>query len=233
MLKLSALTLVVLSSLTSFNLAAEGDGEAKTKVGVPGLYVRQATTQEGVVVMGYRAANMAIGRNWMSLDIAMTVYEGFNTTFSRDDVALKLPDGRVVPLAGREEFLENRSLINSLNKRASVQGDSVAYLPAKAATACLIGFFPDPLDQTSIMIRDEVDLTPTLGCYGRFYFQLDEGIQLGQHFMLVRLVDEDVVVPFTIMTKEEAKVAEKKLKQARKDEKKKRKAEKKAMKENG
>jgi len=176
---------------------------------------------------------MAIGKNWMSLDIALTVFDGYNTKFAREDVSLKLPDDTMVPLASREEFNKNRALINSLNTRAEVQGDSLNYLPSKALLNCIIGFFPDPLETTSILTRDEIDLDPVRGCRGRFYFELEDGIQLGQHFLLVRLVDQDVVVPFKIMTKEEAKVAEKELKEMRKAEKAKRKAEKKAKKDEG
>lgn len=225
---LTVLAVLAMSSLTSYSYAQEGDGSKTTKVGVPGIFVRQAVTEAGVVVMGYRAANQSVGGKILGLEVRLTVNQGFNTKLSREDVALKLPDGTMVPLMTREEFVNNRSAINAVNARANVQSDTLDYLPARAEMNCIIGFFPDPMERTSILTRDKIDLDPTRGCAGAFYFMIEDGITLGQHFLLVRLVDEDVVVPFTIMTKEEQKEAEKKLKEMRKAEKAKRKAEKQA-----
>ena len=213
--------------------AEEAEKGPQTRVGIPGIFVRQAATKEGMVVLGYRGANESVGRIWLALDINMTVYQGYNTKFSREDVSLKLPDDTMVPLTNREEYYANRAAINAMNSRLAVQSDNLNYLPATSLATCIIGFFPDPMERTSILTRDQIDLAPSRGCRGRFYFKMEDGVQLGQHFLLVRLVDEDVVIPFKIMTKEETKEAEKKLKQARKEEKQRRKAMKQAKKAEG
>ena len=68
-------------------------------------------------------------------------------------------------MAPIEEFNKNKGLINSLNRTAKVQADSLDYLPSKAQALCIISFFPDPLERTaSVMIRDRFDLDPTRAC---------------------------------------------------------------------
>ena len=61
-------------------------------------------------------------------------------------------------------------------------------------------------------------MTPRNACLGILYFQIPDGIQYGEYALFVKFPSE-VEVPFTIMTKEQAKEWEKKWKEERKEAK--------------
>jgi hypothetical protein len=67
--------------------------------------------------------------------------------------------------------------------------------------------------------RDQVELSDNFSAAGKLYFHVPGGIQLGTHNLDVVFANSTVKVPFEIMTKEQQKEFEKKLKEARKKQK--------------
>jgi len=202
--------------------AQETVTEPAQKVAVEGTYIRIGFNDEGWVTMGFRTANNSVGEEWMLLEVGMTVQKSVaDYTLNRSDIALVTPGPKVVQLATQSEFQE-AGYLRALNERANIARDSVNYFPPAASRGCAISFFANPAGGAgSRLARDKVDLSPNRACVGRLYFHIPDGIELGQHNLAVKFADSTIKVPFTIMTKDEAKEFEKKWKEARKQAKKK------------
>ena len=70
------------------------------------------------------------------------------------------------------------------------------------------------LSRRAGVARDEVELGPNRACVGRLYFHLPDGIELGSYNLGVKFTHTLIRVPFRIMTSDEEKELEKKLKEA-------------------
>jgi len=180
---------------------------------IEGLFVRASYNNEGYVILGYKTANIAVGEEWMLLEIGTTVRDKTpNYTLKRDAIALETPDGKKLPLPSVEEY--RTANLTALNNRANVARDSINYFPPMATQACRIGFFSELSGPA--LPWDEVELSNTRACLGRLYFKIPGGIKYGRHWLDVKFADSLVRVPFLIMTKEEEKVASKNYKDIRK-----------------
>jgi len=208
-----------------------GEEQAGQTVVIEGKFIRRAVTDEGVVVVGYKTANYSVGERWLLLEIAMTTRTGHEATVTRDGVSLTDPSGITIPLASQETFRQGGGKIRSLDKRANMQRDKLNYLPVEANLPIRIGFFSDPSSRTRVQLRDKVELAPTSGAYGRFYFLLPEGIQYGDHLLSLQFKEGVIQVPFRIMTREEEKEFGKLWKQMQKEAKARKKEEKKKRKQ--
>jgi hypothetical protein len=189
------------------------------KPGVPevmtieGTFVRAAYNNEGYVIIGYEVANRSLGDPWMLLDVGMTVREGVPAyDLVRSAVSLDTPDGTNVPLPSIEEY--RKVNMNAAQARARVQRDSINYFPPKASRACSIQFFPDL--ESRAMPWNEVELSDTRACLGRFYFPVPGGIKHGQYWLNVKFEKSLVRVPFRVLTKDEEKLLSKNYKDIRK-----------------
>ena len=202
--------------------AAEEETPAKAgeKVGVEGTFVRVAENSEGWVVVGYRAANGAVGKEWVFFDIGMTVQRGVkDQKITRDDVKFVTGKGEVINMATQEEYSKAAGSLAAMEREALMMRDSIDYFPPGADQACRIGFFTDQSQPMRGMAYDEVELSPNRACLGRVYFQVPGGLQLGNYNLDVKFADSIVKVPVEIMTKEQAKEFEKKWKEAEKEAK--------------
>ena len=207
--------------------AAQEEAPAGMKLSFPGEYVRRVETDQAVMVLGYRTANLSVGGEWMLLEIAMTVKPGHNMTLKRDDFTLKTPSATVIPLASQQDFNANVGTLRALDTRASIQRDSLNYLPTQANQPCRIGFFSDLSTPERGMTWDEFSMNPQSFCAGRLYFQVPGGIQYGRYFVQVNLPNGEIDAPMMIMTKEELKDAKAKVKAYEKEQKKLKKEQKK------
>lgn len=200
--------------------AEETPAQTGEKVGVEGTFVRVAENSEGWVVVGYKMANESVGKEWMLLDLGMTVLQGAKSQkITRDQIKLVTPEGRVLPLPSQEEYSKVRASLAAMTERDDIMRDSIDYFPPGADRPCRIGFFADPTKRLQDMAFDFVELNSQRACVGRLYFQVPGGIQLGSYNLNVAFADSVVKVPIEIMTKEQAKEFEKKWKEEQKEAK--------------
>ena len=219
------LALLLAGVISTGALAAAGGAQTqeKPKVQIPqpgvpeimtieGRYVRAAYNNEGYVILGYRLANESLGKEWMLLEVGMTVLPDTpDYRLTREAISLETPDGKTIPLPSIKEQREgNPGAIQAIQERARVQRDSINYFPNSAHRACAILFFPD-LGARAVPY-DVVDLSDDRACLGRLYFRIPGGIAYGQHWLNVKLQNSLIRVPFRILTKEEEKFVGKNLK---------------------
>lgn len=214
-----AMILALALLLTGTPAAAQDEAQPKMKLSFPADYVRRVETDLVVAVLGYRTANESVGDQWMLLEIAMTTQPGHEMTLKREDFSLKTPDGGVIPLATQQEFNANAAALRPLDKRANIQRESLAYLPAQADRPCRIGFFTDLATPERGMTWDEFSMSSTSFCAGRLYFQVPGGIQYGRYFVEIQLPGGEIALPMTIMTKDELKQAKAKVKEYQQQQK--------------
>ena len=166
-----------------------------------GEFVRLAYNNEGFVTLGYRAANKEVGKEWMLLDVGITLLNGAKDyTLKREALSVTTPDGSRVQLATQSEFIQ-AGYLKALNRRAEVAKDSVNYFPPMANQPCALRFFAPP----GKIVYDQVELSEQRACFGRLYFHVPGGIRYGQHWLNVQFASGEVQVPFRVLTEEEEK----------------------------
>lgn len=172
-----------------------------------GAFVRIAYNNEGFVTLGYEMANEEQGKEWALLDMGITLRKGVpDYTLTRDHLTLKTPDGKVIPMATNQEY--KAANLQGLNRRAKVMRDSINYFPLDADQPCAISFFKDTASPG--MAWDQVELSWQRACVGRLYFHVPGGIQIGQHWLVVKLAGSEVQVPFRVVSEEDEKLLRKK-----------------------
>jgi hypothetical protein len=202
---------LALSFLSFCSVAAAAQESPQVKIPEPGVpqimtlegqYVRVAYNNEGYTILGYKAANLSVGEEWMLLEVGFALREGVpDYVLKRDAVSLELPDGKTVPLASNQEYVAAN--LSALQNRAKVQRDPINYFPNNAHLACRVGFFAE-IDQRA-MAWGDVELSDGRACLGRLFFHVPGGIAYGQHWLNVKFAKSTIRVPFRILTKEEAK----------------------------
>jgi len=171
-----------------------------------GSFTRIAYNNEGFATMGYRMANEELGKEWMLLDAGVTLRKGTkNYTLKREHFSVKTPDGTIIPLATNQEYKGGN--LRALNHRAKVMRQSINYFPIEADQPCALSFFAET--GSANMAWDEVEVTYLRACVGRLYFRVPGGIQLGQHWLLIKLANSELQVPFRIISEEDVKKLEK------------------------
>jgi hypothetical protein len=193
---------------------------------VPGIYTiegqftRIAYNNEGWVTLGYRTANASQGKEWMLLEVGVTVHPGVKKQIlKRGSFTVTLPDGSIVPMATIEEYQKAGSL-RALNSRGNTVRDSINYFPvAPRNQPCAMSFFADPAGDFGALAFDEFEINPQRACLGRVFFKLPEGktIETGQYWLNVQFAGSVVQTPFRIMTKEEEKFLKKNWKDLKKE----------------
>ena len=192
--------------------------EAQEKVGVQGTFVRVATTNDGWVTLGYRIANESVGKEWMLLEVGMTVPKGTQpTVIRREGVYLVTPGNTKVALASQKEYQDAQ--LAGLDAEANRVRDSIDYFPSGITQQCRLGFFADLTHAGRGMKYDQAELNDQTACFGRVYFHLPDGIEYGVYNFDVEFAESTVRVPFKIMTNKEAKAFRKEWKKAQKEAK--------------
>ncbi len=186
---------------------------------IKGQFARIAYNNEGWVTLGYRTANSSQGTDWMLLEAGVSIRKPHPShKMTRADFSVKMPDGSMVPMASREEYVE-AGYLKALNRRASVVRDSINYFPADARQACPMIFFSDPTQGPGTLMWDQFELSSRRACLGRLFFKLPEGqkIEPGQYWLSVKFAGSTVEAPFRIMTEEEEKYLRKNWKDLKKE----------------
>jgi len=215
---------MVVVALSGFGgLAIAGDetaAQAGEKTGVEGQFVRVAENDEGWVVLGYETANGSLKEKWMLLEIGLTLQNGVkDQKITRDQIKLVTPDDQVISMATQEEYMSGHATLDAMNARVNIESQSINYFPVGRTRPCRIGFFGNMDQRVGNLSFNEVTVDDRSACLGRIYFQVPEGIQLGNYNFDVQFAGSIVRVPFKIMTKEEAKEFDKEWKAEKKKEK--------------
>ena len=211
---------LVLAGLAAPTAMAQVEGAPKPSVPeiytMEGQFARIAYNNEGWVTLGYRTANDSQGDEWMLLEAGVTVLEK-DQELTREDFAVKLPDGSVVPMATQSEYADAGRL-PALNRKANVVRDSINYFPPSANRACAMRFFSDPAQRGQSLPYDQFSVNPQMACLGRLFFKLPDGqtIEPGQYWLRVSFENSVVEAPFRILTKEEEKYLSKNWKDLKK-----------------
>jgi len=186
---------------------------------IKGQFTRIAYNNEGWITLGYRTANSSQGDEWMLLEAGVNILKPHpNHTLTRADFSVKMPDGSMVPMASREEYVK-AGYLRALNQRARVVRDSINYFPAGANQGCPMLFFSDPAQGPGALMWDQFEISTQRACVGRLFFKMPEGqkIEPGQYWLSVKFAGSTVEAPFRIMTKEEEKYFSKNWKDLKKE----------------
>jgi hypothetical protein len=169
-------------------------------------YVRVAYNNEGYAILGYRAANEFVGKEWLLLDVGTTLRENVKPyVLKRSAISLSTPDGKTIQMPANAEYQQVD--LRDMEQQATAINDPINYVPPTVRGGCRLSFFAQPT--TGVRAFDEVDLDASRGCVGRLFFKIPGGLQYGQYFLNVQFASSLVRVPFRIFTKEEAKILQK------------------------
>jgi hypothetical protein len=144
------------------------------------------------VVVSDRFARYNPEGKWLLLDTAMTATSD-PVEIPRSAIAVRTPDGTVVPLATQAEFELHYSQLAATLLRARVAREPLGYLiPARYRPLRL--FAPEGVG----IAWDSAWLDQFHNSYGRLYFNLPNGVQKGRYELLIHLPNDNVVIPFTV-----------------------------------
>ncbi len=129
---------------------------------------------------------------WLLLDTEWSAAGG-PISIPRSAVAVRTPSGEVVPLATQQEFEKGYAELASQIRQADLSGERLGY------------FLPERIRELDLFrlhgvgwVWPSVVLDPFHNCYGRLYFHLPNGVQKGRYELLIRLPEDDVVIPFNV-----------------------------------
>ncbi len=144
------------------------------------------------VALSYRYAKLNPEGRWLLLDTAMTAATD-PIEVPRTAIWLRIPDGRVVPLATQEEFGRDYPQLAAMITRANVMREPLGYLTPQRPR--LIRFFAE---RGRGLAWPSTWLDQWHNNFGRLFFRLPDGIQKGDYQLLIRLSKGEVAIPFTI-----------------------------------
>ncbi len=160
-------------------------------------------TQAGATVIVYRGPQIQVvvsdrfarsnpEGKWLLLETEMTATkEPLEVT--RSAIAVRTPDGAVVPLATQAQFEKNYPQLASTLMRARVASEPLGYLIPQR-TRFLRLFAPHGIG----IAWDSAWLDEFHNSYGRLYFNLPNGVHKGRYELLIRLPKGEVAIPFTV-----------------------------------
>ncbi len=144
------------------------------------------------LALSYRFAKNNPEGDWLLLDTVMTAAKA-PVEIPRSAISVRIPDGRVVPLASQEEFGKAYPKLASSVMRANVFREPMGYLIPHRPRR--MDFFSEPGRHLAFQ---SVWLDDWHNSYGRLYFELPGGLHKGEYELLITLPDGQVTVPFTI-----------------------------------
>jgi hypothetical protein len=215
----AAVVVLLLASLVAVGTAAAQDQPAQVTPPQPtvpevftlmGQFVRMAYNNEGFATMGYRLAQEQVGKEWIMLQLGITLRKPTeNYKLKREHLSITTPDGKTIPLATQSEYSAGGAEARSLTKRAQAQKDSINYFPLEADQPCALQFFADIGGPGRQLAWDETELSWHRACAGRLFFRIPGGVQVGQHWLNIQFAGSQLQVPFRILTEAERKQFEK------------------------
>ena len=175
-----------------------------------GQFVRMAYNNEGFATMGYRLAQEQVGKEWIMLQMGITLRKPTEDhRLKREHLWITTPDGKTIPLATQSEYSAGGSEVRSLTQRMKAQKDSINYFPLEADQPCALQYFADLGGSGRQLAWDETELSWHRACAGRLFFRIPGGVQVGQHWLNIQFAGSQLQVPFRILTEQERKQFEK------------------------
>ncbi|MDD5563073.1 MAG: hypothetical protein PHQ91_05130 [Thermoanaerobaculaceae bacterium] len=144
------------------------------------------------VALSYRFAKQNPTGRWLLLDTAMTAATQ-PIELSRTLIALRTPDGAVVPLATQQEFGNDYPQLAGTIARANATREPMSYLTPHRFRR--IGYFAERGHGLSF---PSTWLDQWHNNFGRLFFLLPDGVQKGSYELLIDLPKGRVAIPFTI-----------------------------------
>ena len=169
--------------------AATGFTPETKQVGATAILYKGAQVD---VALSYRFAKLNPTGRWLLLDTAMTA-TGKTIELPRTAIAVRTPDGAVVPLATQEEFGDDYPQLAAVIARANASREPLNYLIPQRYER--IGYFAV---RGHGLAWPSVWLDQWHNAYGRLFFKLPGGVQRGTYELLINLPASRVVIPFTI-----------------------------------
>lgn len=160
-----------------------------TQVGATAILYRGPQIR---VVVSDRFARYNPEGGWLLIDTAMTA-TAEPIEIPRSAIAVRTPGGVVVPLATQREFEKHYSELASANARANVSREPLGYLIPQRYRQLRL-FAPHGIG----IVWPSAWLDSFHNSYGRLYFQIPGGLRRGQYELLIRLPENEVVIPFTV-----------------------------------
>ncbi|MDD5564368.1 MAG: hypothetical protein PHQ91_11700 [Thermoanaerobaculaceae bacterium] len=170
-------------------VAHAGPAVQLTQVGATAIVYKGPQIQ---VVVSDRFARYNPEGKWLLLDTAMTATSN-PVEIPRSAIAVRTPDGSVVPLATQAEFEMHYPELASTLMRARVAREPLDYLIPQRPRFLRL-FAPRGIG----IVWDSAWLDQFHNSYGRLYFNLPNGVQKGRYELLIRLPKDEVVIPFTV-----------------------------------
>ncbi len=158
-----------------------------------GSTVLHYTGPEVEAVLSYRVAALRPGEDWLFLDTAITGVPRASVELKRDKIAVRIPNGEIVPLATQQEFGEAYPQLTAALARADIAGEPLDYFVNRKPKS--LNFLVPPgsgLAFESVWVNDrEVAL-------GRLYFFIPGGVQKGPYELRIDLEESKVRIPFRL-----------------------------------
>ena len=188
-LRRAGVAAVALGAALGTAAAAENPAGQLTQAGASVVVYRGPQVD---VVVSDRFARSDPEGKWLILDTEMTAASD-PVEIPRTAIAVRTPDGTVVPLATQAEFERHYPQLVSTLMRARVAREPIGYL-APQPPRFLRLFAPHGIG----IAWDSAWLDGFHNSFGRLYFDLPGGVQRGRYELLIRLPRDEVVIPFTV-----------------------------------
>jgi hypothetical protein len=180
--------LAALFGTTAF-AGTNSESQTVTQVGATAVLYRGPQVN---VVISDRFARYNPTGNWLLLDTAMTA-TGDPIGIPRGAIAVRTPDGEVVPLATQAQFERAYPQLTATVMRANVSREPLGYLIPQRYRPMRL-FAPHGIG----VVWDSVWLDQFHNSFGRLYFHLPFGVQKGPYALLIHLKEHEIVIPFTV-----------------------------------
>jgi len=145
------------------------------------------------VVLSYRFANSNPGEEWLFLDVGLTAETRNSVEVKRERIAIRTPNGEIIPLATQQEFGVAYSKLAAVLARADIAGEPLDYYPSRRPKGLDLLVPPGSgLALESVWVNDQ-DVA-----IGRLYFDIPMGVQPGPYELQIDLEETKVRIPFRL-----------------------------------
>jgi len=147
---------------------------------------------EGVV--SYKFADSSLGDEWLIIDVALTGQRAASIEVKQQDVSIRTPDGRRIPLPTQKEFINAYPQLQSTLRRAAIASE-----PLEATRGgkrpCDLNFLRLPGTGST---RDAIWVNQNELCVGMLAFPVAGGIQPGRWKLIIELEESSLEIPFDL-----------------------------------
>ncbi len=144
------------------------------------------------IAVSYKFFELNPEGNWLLLDATMAATRG-PLVIPRSALALRTPDGRVVPLASPHQYFEAYPRLAWSITKDNATREPLGLLIARGYRP--LRYFP----QRGFGLAFDAEWVDHWhNNYGRLFFEVPGGVHRGTYALLINLPERQVVVPFTL-----------------------------------